>query len=322
VAWHPSGKKLASAAWDHTIRIWKTESDVSHEIRLPETNIPALAWSPLGDRLAAGGVDGLTRVFNEQGEEVVRTTDNLNMVTAVAWSSGGALATGDQNGRVQFWEADLQLSKAVDLGPDRINALRWSNDGRRLAVVSDQIRFLDPNGETVGAMEPATSPLRSIEWNRADQIATAGDDGLIRIWSKEGLQSHGIPNPAKRSRVHWNASGDKLASASWGQLIEVFDIQGNKLYTFPGHDPAAWNPIGDTIAWASGNEVRLGALGENQHTLRGHSWNVQGLAWNADGTKLASGDGSGEIRIWNSEQPVLAAASSGRGDIYLRHRSA
>ena len=49
-------------------------------------------------------------------------------------------------------------------------------------------------------------------------------------------------------------------------------------------------------------------------TLNGHSNSVMSVAWNNDGTKIASGGGDKTLKIWNAQTGQCVSTLSGHSD--------
>ncbi len=340
IAWHPSGTKLASSSWDGTMRIWNADGGTSMEMRGNGNGILGFAWSPKGEILATAGADGNIRLLTNQGELHSMIQAHANGVSAIAWSALDVLASGGHDGLVRLWSRGEEPFKSVEFGPGQIKSLIWADDGSRLAVVTDsQIRFLDKNGQSIGSIPNGTAPVRSVAWNKSGRLASTGDDATVRLWNLDGTQVAISRTHTKQAfSVSWHRSGNQIVSAGWDQSVQVWDLVSDKTQSFQGHDPVAWNPVGEEIAWSLGNDVQVGKPGETPRLFRGHTGIVLGNAWSATGKQFASSDGTGEVRIWNldgsdgtimraegslvamkwhPELPILATASLFSGNIQL-----
>ncbi len=312
IQWHPSEAKLASSSRDGTMRIWNVDAGTSTEIRVKGSGVLGFAWNPKGDMLATAGLDGSVRLLKSSGEEHVAMPAHTNGASAIAWSARDILASGGHDGIVRLWRSGEEPLKRIELGSGFIRSLTWTDDGSQLAVVTDsQIRFLNQSGESMGGISNGTAPVRSVVWNMAGKLASTGDDATVRLWNQDGTQRAISREHTKEVfSVSWHRSGNQIVSGGWDQNVQVWNLPSNTTQTFQGHDPVAWNPVGEEIAWTLFKDVLLGAPDQKPQLLRGHTGVVLGIAWNATGTQLASSDGTGEIRIWNrdgSEGPVMRA---------------
>ena len=102
----------------------------------------------------------------------------------------------------------------------------------------------------------------------ARPLATAGEDGTLRIWN-----------------------------AADGELLRSIETNAGAISSL------AWAPNGVRIVSGHGDgSLRIweAATGKLLETLRGHQGIVSDLKWSPVDDRLASGDGSGYARIWNA----------------------
>ena len=86
--WKPGSSIIATAGFDHTIRLW--DATTGKEIRTlarHDDKLQAIAWSPDGRRLASTAWDNTTRVWDaDTGEQLVKVAD---FGFDISWSPDG-----------------------------------------------------------------------------------------------------------------------------------------------------------------------------------------------------------------------------------------
>jgi WD40 repeat protein len=71
LAFHPSGKRIASASLEQTIGIWDVEGqELIAELTGPDSPVTSLAYNRDGTMLASGGEDRILRLWDDDGEEL------------------------------------------------------------------------------------------------------------------------------------------------------------------------------------------------------------------------------------------------------------
>jgi WD40 repeat protein len=318
VAFSPSGKLLASADGDGTMRLWNpaTGQPVGapmHAARGMDAapgGVHGVAFSPDGKLLASADGDGTMRLWNPAtGQPVgapMHAARAIGGVRGVAFSPDGKLlASADSDGTVRLWDPAIGQSAGAPM------------HAARAAEGADGLAF-SPDGKL---------------------LASAGGDGTVRLWNPATGQPAGAPMHAVSngsvSAVAFSPDGKLLASSGGFGTMRLWNLttgQPAGAFLHAGHDglyAVAFSPDGKLLASADGDGiVRLwdsatgraaGPLLHATHSVKTQSgvavWGVNGLAFSPDGKLLASGDNNGNIRLWDpaTGQPVGAPLHAGTG---------
>jgi eukaryotic-like serine/threonine-protein kinase len=121
VAFSREGKRLASASWDRSVKVWDAASwELLYDLPHPSA-VHCVAFDGDGPRLAWGGTDGTVTVWDGPGTEPHVLRGHTSWIQAVAFSPDGKwIASASLDGTVKVWkapaEAKVPAPKAGDQG--------------------------------------------------------------------------------------------------------------------------------------------------------------------------------------------------------------
>ena len=182
----PDGVKLASASWDHTIRIWSPGDGAQQVLEGHSQNVNGVAFTPDGRSLVSVGYDRELRIWPLVGDTpgVVMLASSLNAVTV---APDGEIVTGGADGKLRFLMSAGQQSAEVQAGQTPIVALAISSDGTSVAAaaIGGGVAVIDRKSRSIARtlVDPG-SPVWSLAFLPDNAtLLTGGADGKIRRWN-------------------------------------------------------------------------------------------------------------------------------------------
>jgi cytochrome c len=186
IAVSPDGARLASASWDHTVRIRSLGDGRQQVLEGHAQNVNGVAFTPDGRSLVSVGYDRELRIWPLAGgtSNVITLASPLN---AVAVAPDGEIVTGGADGELRFLIPESQESGGVKAGTTPIIALAMSPDGTLIAAAgtSGIVTVIDRKARSiVRTFGDPGSPVWSVAFLPDNaNLLTGGSDGKIRRWS-------------------------------------------------------------------------------------------------------------------------------------------
>ncbi|HEY9609388.1 hypothetical protein [Allocoleopsis sp.] len=369
VVFSPDGQLLASASDDQTVKLWNRNGELLKTFPKHQGWVLEVAFSADGQRLASASADNTVRLWDRNGTLLQTFTGHSDSVTAVSFSpvpvSGlnvgkwnvasvqknlptlaGHRETPVENefsSRVHSSNLQLSTFKPSTLIPSNLQLTPSGNATRttfnpvpilasassdktiRLWGLDNQSRLILPVRDNV--REVTFSPDSKL-------VATAGNDGTVKLWTKSGKLLHILKGHSDRiDSISFSPDGQALASGSRDGTVKLWTKSGDLIKTLTGHSgwvlSVSFSPDGKRLASSSRDGTvklwtRRGTLiktlvahlnssdyftgsGERSASTRGNSSDsrINAVTFSPDGQLLASASDDKTVTLWTAEGKLL-----------------
>ncbi len=275
----PDGKKLLTASWDNTAKLWDLTGKCMLTFQGHSSRINSAVFSPNGQNILTASNDKTARLWDLNGKCLTVFYGDTSEFTSAVFSPDGKTI----------------LSTSTNL-----SAKLWNLYGKCLATLSGH-----------------TDNVRSAVFSRDGKyILTSSWDKTAKLWNLSGKCM--VTLTGHKSFVvsaNFSPDGKNILTSSWDKTAKLWDLKGKCLKTFKGHEEfvlsAVFSSNGKLIVTTSGDKTaKLWNLsGKCLTTFSGHSDYVSSAVFSADGKNILTASVDKTAKLWDLSGKCLATFS-------------
>ncbi|KAG0167641.1 U3 small nucleolar RNA-associated protein 13 [Apophysomyces sp. BC1034] len=330
----PDGKHLVSASRSLQMRIWDLQKgECIRTLKAHEAPIIVMDIDPSSTLVATGSADATVKVWDiDKGYCTHNFKGHGGVVSAIKFhhfEGRWYLVSGADDCQIRIW--DLQTRSCIAVLQSHVSVIRgvdFSADGRTLISGSRDkvVNVWDWKAKKLKATYPIYETLETVgflskdsdmsayddKWQDSEVFYTAGDKGVVRLWSLKTGELVLAQEPEKNSKhaisdVIYNEASQTLSAITSDQNILIYSIpdQLKRIKQIVGYNDevvdVAYIGEEDSHLAAATNSEQLKIYNvdtQDCDIVYGHNDMIICMDRSRDGTVLATGSKDKTARIW------------------------
>lgn len=331
-AFSSDGKKIASASYDKTIKIWEVNSSINLKTLKGHTaEIQSIKFHPKNEVLVSGGWDGTIKIWDISTGKELKSIETGSEICSISFlPSGSKFYTGHKDGRIKAWS--MNTFDELDVfnhssGYIAVLGLACTSDGNKLLSVGNDGKIISwdlHSKKKIFENFIHSSGIFSVAISsNCKVIATGGEDNLIKLLDLDtGKELRVLKSHLKQVySVSFSPDGQYLASGSWDKSIKLWKVSSGELLATNNNHESQVNSVcfsldGKTIVSGAsqGNICLWNPFKANIFDFSGHLNEVTDIAINKIGDLIASVCLDKTIKIWDARSGQIIRTLKGHDE--------
>jgi cytochrome c len=212
------GTTLASASWDHTVRLWPLAGGAPRVLEEHTQNVNGVAFAADGRSVVSVSYDQSVRIWPLSGSQPPTVIAMPTPLNSVAVGADGEIAVGGADGKVYFLAANGARAGEVQAVPRPVISIAVSPDGTQVAAASigGAVAVIDRTARSLARtlVGPGLPVWSVVFLPDGRTLLTGGADNMIRRWNA----ATGEPMDS----VLVETAGDPLAAFAGDRGADIF----------------------------------------------------------------------------------------------------
>ena len=304
-----SDSKLIATAQLDKVQLWSaTTGQRVWQVRLAE--LSQLAFAPDGKAVAAGGTKGEVWLLEAVDVRPRLVGKHAGYVDRLAFSPDGkTLASAGMDGVVWLWSTTSPESRALRGHAALISWMTFVEDGRALMTADrdGEVRRWDLAAQQSTVLfKLAPEGIEDVLFVSDGRVVVARQERVL-VWKPGDVAPQELGRQSSTIRRVAALNDGRLVSVGDDGVVYVWPLVAGPPERWTGHEQrvSILTVSADGTTFATGDlsgEVRIWRDGRSV-SRRGHANVIMQLSFSADGAWLFSADGNGEGRIWPITRP-------------------
>lgn len=275
LAWSPDASKLAAVTVEGSVFLVDDRGDSAyfHRIGQHAGGANSLSWRSDGVEFATAGHDGLAKVWDgSSGEELCSLEAGDSWVAKTVYSPRSNVLATAAGRHLKLWNEQRETSYESSDHASTIADVGWNPDGSGVAVAAyNGIALHVPGKQSQPRKYTWKGSSLVLAWSPDSKyMATGEQDSTVHFWYvKSGKDAQMWGFPTKVQELSWDSSGRWLATGG-GATVCLWDCSGKR-----------------------------GPAGRNPRQYEAHLGKLSQLAFQPDGSLLASADTQAFLFLWD-----------------------